>query len=195
MALLGIDLSDNNSNKFAGMKADFMFLKATEGVTFVASTLQEKMQEIAKTHNELPIIGFYHYARPENNPNAGLEAEHFIKTIEPHIGQCLMALDFEGNAASWANRKTRGQWIDQFLGKITYETGVIPFLYMSAYEFRIHKDLVHEPHYTWVAHYGVNKPAYVPENDYIWQYCGTPLDTSMYTGTKEQLVKCAMKVI
>lgn len=185
---IGIDMSHHNDVEFAGMKLDFIFMKATEGKTYADPAMNNILMKIAYTHdvNNLPIIGFYHFARADGNAPEN-EAEHFIKTIEPHIGKCHLALDFEATALTYKTMSHRCEWINNFLRYVREKTGNTPFLYMSAAYYKTYEEHITEKHKYWIAHYGVNKPSFIPDEPYIHQYCSNVIDTNIYTGTRAQL--------
>src|SRR5438876_10767388 len=84
---LGIDVSDYQpsinwtSVKSAGY--DFAWTKATEGVTFNATTFTSTRMNSAK--NAGVVIGAYHYARYDNN-TATAEVNHFLSIAGAYIG-------------------------------------------------------------------------------------------------------------
>lgn len=191
---IGIDVSHHNDIAYSECGVDFFMIKATEGATYTDPQLNNFMSGIASSRaisSCLPIIGFYHYAHPEKN-GAAKEAAHFIKTIEPHIGSCLVALDFEGDASMWKNIDKRAKWIDDFNAVIIRETGTIPFLYMSASDYSKHDSELKIPHRYWIAHHNAVRPRFTPPNggNYIHQFCGTKIDVNIWTGSWADLAAC-----
>lgn len=185
---LGIDMSHHNDIEYAGMGYDFIFIKATEGRTYKDPALDKILEKIAQLRKDsLPVIGFYHYARPENGNTAEQEADNLLKSVKNHIGSCHLALDFEGNALTYKNMKYRAEWINSFLEYVRKNSGVKPWMYMSDYEYRILDSKITVPHKYWIAHYATAETVLTPEEPYIHQYCSAPIDTNIYTGTRAQL--------
>lgn len=127
--LIGGDISHWNLTVPLGL--GFIFIKATEGRNFVDTSMSKHLENIASKYNQLPIIGFYHFARPSKN-NPEQEAEHFIKTVKPHLGSCLLALDWEDALYnSIFTPQRQADWIRQFMVIINQETPARCILYGS----------------------------------------------------------------
>lgn len=188
----GIDVSHHNFATWDLINADFTIVKATEGRTYTdPSMVINSEKALAKSK----YIGFYHYARPENN-TAREEADHFSKKVNAIIKNrdCkpLVALDFEGNALHWQSVNERIDWINTFVKYVEELTGLQPLIYMSSSASKIHKALFTETNNRlWVAHYGVESPS-VPEGvtPVLWQY------TNNYEGKSvdgNKVIKCPIE--
>lgn len=129
--ILGTDFSHHNpiDLRYIGQQG-FIFLKATEGRSYVDSKLKLNMQHLA--YNSFmankPFIGFYHYARPELN-SAKDEAFFCLRTISSHVGNCMIALDIEGNAL---NEKNIEMWVVEWLEIVKQKAKTNPILYLQA---------------------------------------------------------------
>lgn len=120
--LNGIDVSKWQRNiELENINADFVIIKATEGVGYVDSCLKDHAEKSSGK-----LLGFYHYARPEYN-SAREEAEAFVDAVRGYIGNAILVLDWESVKADdveWAR-----EWLDE-----VYElTGVKPIIYMNEY--------------------------------------------------------------
>ena len=80
--LSGIDISHHNKN----MKDpncitcfDFVIMKASEGQGFKDRSIKDYTTILKQKKN--PLIGFYHFARPEINSDPWSEARNFIEDI------------------------------------------------------------------------------------------------------------------
>lgn len=106
-----------------GGPVEFIIAKATEGRTYVDPMFDGFAKDIK---NMKKLFGAYHYARPElgNTPEA--EAANFVSKVRPYIGNCLLALDWEGKAIKYT------AWAVQWLDAVYSITGVKPVIYMSA---------------------------------------------------------------
>ena len=191
----GIDVSHHNDlgqllTKLKPNDRKFIIIKATEGKTFhdpncILNT------NLAKSETDL--IGFYHYARPENN-NPIDEAKNFLNhpSVKTNIGSAILALDWEGNALyhplSWAV-----DWI-RYVHK---QTGVKPLFYCSAW-YTIKLDpILAEGCGLWVAHHtGLSKP-FIGKYPFwaIWQYDSKGYDHDKFNGTAQQFKKYAKSII
>lgn len=117
----GIDISnwqyDLNLNN---IDYDFVIAKSTEGIGWVDSTCDRFIQQAIAQNKKW---GFYHFARPENDPIA--EAMFWYENTKNYFGKGLPVLDVEiqnPNIVSWCYK---------FLSKIIDLTGVKPIVYMS----------------------------------------------------------------
>lgn len=186
--LKGIDISHHNYNNLVGGKftfdgQDFVIMKATEGKTYKDPKLDFYMSQ-----SNLPeLIGFYHYARPENN-TAKAEAKNFVKVIAPYIKDrdAILALDWEGNAVEWKTRADQVKWILDFLNYVEAETGVKPMIYCSAWYTVYLSEVYKNNNGLWVAHYNssITKPKTgVYPYHAIWQYTSAgSLDKNYFNG-------------
>lgn len=119
--LKGIDISNWQRNiDVSATDADFVIVKASEGVNWYDPSYNRLADETLACGK---LLGFYHFARQNNWKD---EADTFLTAVEPYLGRCILALDFEADAVnngpSWAE-----MWMDYVYGK----TGVKPIIYMS----------------------------------------------------------------
>lgn len=187
--LEGVDVSHwNTLEKVLPYNPKFMMIKATEGLTF----RDDKALEWRNTASALGVpYGFYHYARAEKN-EAGKEADHFVKRVKElcAIGECVLALDFEGKALSI---KDVDAWALAFMMRVYELTGVKPLLYVSQSVVPRFKSVAEFGCGLWVARYrnkmlgaGNVKPwKFVA----MWQYTSSPIDRNMFYGSEKQFRK------
>lgn len=109
MKLNGRDVSHHNIREFAeinSMNFEFLMIKASEGKTWRDKTMQD-WAGMGLQHGA--VLGFYHYARPENN-SAEDEAENFYNAVYNYLDDgAVLALDWEGEA-----EKCDPAWIQRF---------------------------------------------------------------------------------
>jgi GH25 family lysozyme M1 (1,4-beta-N-acetylmuramidase)/peptidoglycan hydrolase-like protein with peptidoglycan-binding domain len=118
----GIDISE--AQKYIDLSKidfDFVIIKATEGKTYTDPCFFKHLNNALKIGKPL---GFYHYARPENN-SAHDEVDNFLKAVGDLIGQGIPFLDWESSAKY--NVKWALDWLTEFYNR----TGVKPLIYMS----------------------------------------------------------------
>lgn len=143
--LYGIDISHwQNGLDLSKIMADFVIVKATEGIKFVDSKCDYFYQE-AKSLNKL--LGFYHFARPQND--AIQEARFFYENTKNYFGEAIPFLDWE------AENIWDVQWVKTFLDEIYRLTGVKPLLYTSTYVTKSYdwSSVVEGGYRLWVAQY------------------------------------------
>lgn len=184
--LIGGDFSHHNYGQVNPTQLQFVWLKATEGKTYKDPAMESYLLDMVSECGEsAPFIGFYHYARPENN-NPQEEAENFLQTISPHIGNCLMALDWEGNSLN-QNPKWAVEWLDYVYNK----TGYKPLIYTGSYATKSLGVIAEAGYELWLAHYvskGVKKPTFYNWKDYrFWQCTSTPFDIDIFKGSRADL--------
>lgn len=193
--LLGVDVSHHNYNQINPSQLDFVWLKATEGKTYKDPRMNMFLEHMANEGmNNQPFIGFYHYARPENNKDPKDESNNFIKTIEPHIGNCLLALDWEGNAL-----KEDPVWALQWLEYVQAITSCKPLIYASGSATKNLKLIASAGFPLWVANYiskDKKEPTYYHWTDYkFWQFTSAPFDVDIFKGTRSDLAALVHGII
>lgn len=176
--LKGIDISEWQAISPTAYKAyDFIVIKATEGKTYDDPNMSSHAQNAL---NNGQLIGFYHYARPENN-SAEDEAEHFLRVVKPYIGKAVLALDYEGTALRYG-----AEWALKWLDAVYKKTGVRPMIYLQGSQVKNYKSVMEKDYGLWVAHWGVDTPSIAPWSFYaMWQYRGDPLDLDLFNGDRE----------
>lgn len=186
----GCDVSHHNRSENIPLNSAFIWIKATEGATYIDRAIGTHLQYIAKNMSKsLPIIGFYHFARPYNN-DAFSEAKHYLDVISPHIGKCIMALDIEGVELEYTRVK---EWCKNWLDYVRSHTGALPFIYTSASCTRTFRNIA-DMYPLWVAHYNTNTPKVDSRFNVfplMWQYTSKPIDCDMFYGSVGQLASFA----
>lgn len=120
MELNGIDISSYQSDiDLSKISADFVIVKATEGISYVSPVCDRQYQQAKKLGK---LLGIYHFARPEYN-SAYSEVEFFLKNVKGYLGQCAIFLDWE-SAGLW-----NVSWALQWLQYFKHKTGIAPVFY------------------------------------------------------------------
>ena len=82
MELNGIDISGYQANiDLSKVAADFVIVKATEGISYVSPVCDHQYQQAKKLGK---LLGVYHYAHPEYN-SAISEVDFFVKNIKGYL--------------------------------------------------------------------------------------------------------------
>lgn len=197
----GLDISHHNKNMKdpeAILNYDFIIMKASEGRCFRDPHLDKYMDILRDPEKKKwPLIGFYHFARPDlgNSPEA--EAEQFLISIRTYTRfKPLVALDVEGGALFWAD--DLDEWCLSWCKHVYEHLGYKPLIYCSAAETRRFKKCTKWGCGLWVAKWG-NKPTKKEISPWdvwaIWQYTSSGIcsavrvDEDYFNGSKEQFLK------
>ena len=149
----GIDISpyqgnvDFNAVKKSGI--EIVYIKATEGKTFVANTLKNYYYGAKEVGLK---VGFYHYLK-NNNPID--EANNYINAIEGLTANCLHAIDAEVTLNQNKNQISAN--IVEF-GNYLEAKGypVCVYTYTSFFSDYLNDSVSKFP--LWIAEYGVRSP-------------------------------------
>ncbi|MGB0452585.1 MAG: glycoside hydrolase family 25 protein [Bacteriovoracaceae bacterium] len=156
--------------------ASFIYLKATEGRTFVSSAYTRRAKELKEIGNT--PWGAYHYYRISSDPIT--QAKHFLKFIDIESGlPPVLDIEKKGNENFKASKHTKDLLI--FLKYIEEETGLTPIIYGGFYYLR---DVVKTPNYPEFERYPLWLPWYQTTFERvkcpmpwkkikIWQYAET----------------------
>ena len=147
MTLKGIDISSwQRGIKLAKLEADFVIVKATEGIGYTDPSFETLYSEAKAAGKRL---GVYHFARPTASNDAVAEADWFYSQIKGCVGEAILVLDWEDenqHNTAWAKR-----WLD----RVKELTGVAPMIYMSESVANAHdwSAVVKADYGLWVARY------------------------------------------
>lgn len=152
MTMNGIDISNWQAGiNLSNIDFDFLIARATEGIGCVDKYCDGYIQQAIKLGKP---FGFYHFARPTNDPIR--EADFFYNNCRGYFGKGIPILDWEsGNTSNvlWAKR-----WLD----RVYQLSGVKPVIYMSESVVNANNwSAVAAADYgLWVAKYRDNSPDY-----------------------------------
>lgn len=150
----GIDISMwQNGIDLSAVKADFIIVKATEGIGYVDKTCDKFFQKALSLGKK---IGFYHFARPTKNNDPVREADFFYENCKGYFGKAIPILDWE------AENKQNVAYAKAWLDRVYQRSGVKPVIYMSesvanAYNW---SSVANADYGLWVAKYRDNNPDY-----------------------------------
>lgn len=115
---VGIDFSKMTTT-------DFAIIKGTQGTWYV-NPYADIQYKGAKASGKL--LGMYHYAEGKDPIE---EARYFVRKVGNRVGECILALDWEGHDNSKFNSDAEVAWVLKFAMEVYRLTGVHIFLYMS----------------------------------------------------------------
>jgi lysozyme len=146
-----------------GRKIDFVFIKATQGVSLIDPYLRANCDS-AEVHKM--IKGVYHYFEPETDGKE--QAMHFLKHANISKGDLLPVVDVEqlDGADHIELRDRLKDWLDTVEGA----TGVKPIIYTGAKFHNSYLAGVFSSYPLWVAHYTEATEPGVNRDWHFWQY-------------------------
>ena len=151
----GTDISSFQAGiNFASSDVDIVYIKATEGMTYVNPCLKAQYNN-AKANGKK--VGFYHYLRNNGPIN---EAKSFLNTIQGLEADCKYCIDAETNF-NGASSSVR-QFADYLKSQ-----GKEPVLYTGAWFYENTLDSTVKDLPLWVAAYGQARPNLASIG---WQY-------------------------
>lgn len=125
--LNGVDIASYQSNIDASRLAttDFVIVKFTQSTGYL-NPYADRQYSTAKAAGKL--MGAYHYAVGKDPED---EAQHFVTSLGNRVGECILALDWEGNQNQLFGTGKDVAWCKAFLDEVYRLTGVRPLIYMS----------------------------------------------------------------
>ncbi|MDO4807328.1 MAG: GH25 family lysozyme, partial [Coriobacteriales bacterium] len=126
--LNGVDISGwNEGINISKLDADFVIIKATEGVQgTIYNPWYKSWADKALADGKL--IGFYHYA---NGGDPIKEADCFYNAIAEFKGRAVACLDWEGQGNPTFDTGKDVAWCKKFLNRLKSRYGGTPLLYTS----------------------------------------------------------------
>ncbi|MDU5945774.1 MAG: glycoside hydrolase family 25 protein, partial [Paenibacillus macerans] len=125
----GIDVSHHNGTvdwaKVAADGISFVFLKASEGKTFVDSTFKNHAKAARAAGL---LVGAYHFVNATSTGAAELEARHFANTIQGVTLDLPPVMDYENNPGG-LGRSQINDVAETFLFELERLTGKRPIVY------------------------------------------------------------------
>ena len=125
----GIDVSHWNGKPFnqvtekAYRDADFVIVKATQGVNFIDPCWKANADRVLRDGK---LLGLYHYA---TGAEAKAEAEFFLNVVEKYVGKAVLAIDWEsGQNKAWGSKT----WVKAFCNTVFGKVKIRPLIYVQA---------------------------------------------------------------
>lgn len=165
----------------------FVFIKATEGKTYTDPMMYGNYR---KAEEKGLAVGFYHYARPENNTPVE-EGVQFVNMVRPYIGKAVLALDYEGKALTAGGQDWALEWLNFVYGT----TGVRPMIYLQGSAVKDYGKIAESDYGLWIACWSgkTKMESYLKhwKTWAVWQHTDYPFDQDWFNGTREQFMKYA----
>lgn len=151
--LNGIDIASYQSSIVPSRltTTDFVIVKFTQGNTY-RNPYAETQYNGARASGKL--LGAYHYA---TGKDAKKEAQFFVWALGDHVGECVLALDWEGYQNGKFGSGQDVAWCLAWLNEVYRLTGSRPLIYMSKSVCRKYDWSPVAQHYAlWCAQYASN---------------------------------------
>ena len=201
MTMNGIDISNHQGTAgfdISKVYFDFAIMKSTEGIGFVDKYCDRWVQYCIQNDK---AWGFYHFARPTNDPEK--EAEYWYENTKNYFGHGLPILDVEINNSNVV------QWVERFVKKIKELSGITPMIYtyknfVDSYDWTPVVDMdcglwiACYNSKKWIYNYDIGNAGPKPTQKYwpfyaMWQYTSTGhiegyngnLDCNIFYGDRE----------
>jgi len=153
MALNGIDIASYQSGIVPAKltTTDFVIVKFTQGIDYL-NPYADRQYSQSKAAGKL--LGAYHYSEGRD---AKAEAQYFVRSLGNRVGECILALDWEGNQNAKFGTGQDVAWCLAWFNEVYRQTGVRPLLYMSKSVCRKYNwSPVAGEYPLWCAQYGSN---------------------------------------
>lgn len=129
----------------------FVIVKFTQGTWYV-NPYRVAQYDGSKAAGKL--LGSYHYGEGGNPVE---EARFYVRTLGVRVGECILAIDWEGRNNPTFGSGKDVEWVYQFCEEVYRLTGVRCFVYMSKSVCRRYNwQKVAEKYPLWCAQYGSN---------------------------------------
>lgn len=207
VTIQGIDISHHNIDAYPSIDWQqvresgytFAFVKATDGYNscWTDPTFTSSMDA---GYQAGILMGAYHYARPDANPDARVEAQCFLRSAGKYLksGYLRPVLDVERGSKE-LGKEALSDWVHLWMSTIQRQAGVEPILYTYS-SFILNFDVSVTRYALWLAHYTYD-PEATPNTGLwetwdFWQYTdrgnvpgvGDPeLDVDLFNGDLARL--------
>lgn len=168
----GIDISHNQSHipwqtvktfSDKGVKISFIFIKATEGNTYVDNKFQQNWEKAAQYQI---TRGAYHYFMASKN---GVDqANNFVRQVTLRPGDLPPVVDIEklGSATPGQMRQN----LNTFLTLLENNYGVRPIIYTYVHFYNNYLGHDYDDYPLWIAHYKQKNKPRIDRSWMFWQH-------------------------
>ena len=172
--IYGIDVSHHQGKiewgkvkKWKNKKLDFVYIKATEGATYIDETYKTNIKE-AKENDFL--VGSYHYFRTTSSIEN--QFQNFIKTIDKSEQDLIPLIDVE-EKTNWTNKEFHKNF-KAFLNMVENYFGQKPMIYTVNSFYNLNLSGKYKEYHFLIGRYGENAPNMKDKTNWtIWQFSET----------------------
>lgn len=170
----GIDVSHhqgeiewNKVKKWKDKKINFVYIKATEGATYVDKTYQTNVKG-AQSNNLL--VGSYHYFRTTSSVKN--QFRNFIKNVDKNKQDLIPLIDVE-ERNNWGNAEYHRN-LQEFLDLVENHFGKKPIIYTVNSFYNLNLSGKYKSYHFLIGRYGQNPPNMRDKTSWtIWQFSET----------------------
>ena len=172
--IYGIDVSHYQGKiewgkvkKWKNKKLDFVYIKATEGATYIDKTYKTNIKE-AKENDFL--VGSYHYFKTTSSIEN--QFQNFIKTIDKSEQDLIPLIDVE-EKTNWTNKEFHKNF-KAFLNMVENYFGQKPMIYTVNSFYNLNLSGKYKEYHFLIGRYGENAPNMKDKTNWtIWQFSET----------------------
>lgn len=197
----GVDISSHQGDiewqTLASQNIDFVFMKATEGTTFVDPCFAYNCSEAQKCDI---AVGAYHFFRYDST---GLsQAAHFIDTVTPFKGMLPPVIDLEfygDNKQNPPKRDTVGRELKDMLSALEAHYGLKPIIYATEKSYKLYLSGEYDEYDIWIRNI-LSKPRLQDGRAWtFWQFTNREklpgyngrekfIDVNVFHGSREEFL-------
>ena len=180
----GIDVSHHqkwiNWKEVATEPVEFVYIKATEGATYV----DPRFHENAKGAKDAGLlIGAYHYFRMTSS--VADQFDNFKSAMDKHQMDLVPMIDVETDDDKPRSEVQKA--LEKFIEQIKNEYGVAPMIYGTQRSYNTYCAPKFNKYPLYIGRYGSNSPDVIGKGTYtIWQYT----ETGKVKGISKNVDKC-----
>lgn len=172
--IYGIDISHHQGKiewkkvkKWKNKKLDFVYIKATEGSTYVDITYKNNIEE-AKANDFL--VGSYHYFRTTSSIED--QFQNFINTIDENQQDLIPLIDVE-EKTNWTGIEFHKKF-QEFLNMVEDHFGKKPMIYTVNSFYNLNLAGRYKEYHFLIGRYGENAPNMRDKSNWtVWQFSET----------------------
>lgn len=180
MTIKGIDVSNYQSETYSTSGFDFVFVKATEGVSYVNP---KYLAQLKNGRDHGLVVGHYLYVN--GNHTMRDQVDYFLSKAQIREGE-LLALDWEEAAVSSAEKDEALKYLK------SKKPGNKVLLYCSSSYWKSRDVSSFCQDGLWIAEYNGKDAPSITHPWVFWQYTSSPIDTSRsHFASRDELKKWA----
>ena len=172
--IYGIDVSHHQGKidwkkvkKWNNKKLDFVYIKATEGATFVDKKYVINFKEAKKSDL---LVGSYHYFKTTSSVED--QFKNFIKTVDKNKQDLIPLIDVE-EKTNW-NDIEFNKNLTKFLRLVEDHFGKKPMIYCVNTFYNLHLYNKYRKYHFFIGRHGENPPIMKDNSNWtIWQFSKT----------------------
>lgn len=172
--IYGVDISHHQGNidwtkmkKWENKKIEFIYLKATEGATYIDKTYQRNLDGAKKSNL---LVGSYHYFRTTSSVKN--QFKNFIQNVDKQKQDLIPLIDVE-EKKNWNNSEFHKNF-QEFLDMVENHFDSKPMIYTVNSFYNNHLSGKYNSYHFLIGRYGKNPPNMRDKSSWtVWQFSET----------------------